>query len=134
MNNLYAALRLPNFASIEEVKNHRNNFIKIAHPDKVNEEQKEFADLITKTVNEAYETLGSPEKKAVYDASLKSYLEATENLKTENENLQTEMQEQKYLQTQLERENSKYKNLAWIFGGFVGVVVFVGAFKALQKK
>ncbi|MEY4925869.1 MAG: DnaJ domain [Bacteroidota bacterium] len=111
MENFYSAYNLPNFASIEEVKKHRNNLIKIAHPD-TTVADKEFATAFTAKVNAIFKQIGNVENKALYDAKLNKYLEQPEILANKNRQLEENMKNQMALTNYIENEAARYKKNA----------------------
>ena len=67
--NYYDILKIDKNASEQEIKESYKQMIKRYHPD-LYPGNKAKAESITRDLNEAYETLSDPEKKAIYDLSL----------------------------------------------------------------
>ena len=67
--NYYDVLRIDKNASSQEIKDSYKKLIKRYHPD-LYPGNKVRAESITRDLNEAYEVLSDPEKKAMYDLSL----------------------------------------------------------------
>lgn len=67
--NYYEILRVSKNASQEEIRNSYKNLIKRYHPDIYSGNQ-EYAEKITKELNDAYKTLSNEEKRKEYDNML----------------------------------------------------------------
>ena len=71
--NYYDVLGIDKNASQKEIKSSYKKLIKRYHPDLYPGNTKK-AEIITRNLNEAYEVLSDPEKKAIYDLSLQESL------------------------------------------------------------
>lgn len=67
--NYYDVLRIDKNASAQEIKDSYKKLIKRYHPD-LYPGNKVRAEAVTRDLNEAYEVLSDPEKRAMYDLSL----------------------------------------------------------------
>lgn len=69
MNNYYEVLGLPPEASQDEITKMYRKLSKKYHPDKNEDDAdlRQWADSMMKTLNEAYDVLGDPAKRAQYD-------------------------------------------------------------------
>ena len=74
MDNHYKTLGVPNFASLEDIKEAYRKLSKKFHPD-LNEGDKFFENKF-RELQSVYETLSNAKTRLVYDENLKSYLRA----------------------------------------------------------
>ena len=72
--NYYDVLRVDKNASSQEIKDSYKKLIKRYHPD-LYPGNKKKAEAITRDLNEAYETLSDPDKRAMYNLSLQPTIE-----------------------------------------------------------
>jgi curved DNA-binding protein len=63
----YQALGVPRTASSDEIRKAFRTLARQYHPDVAKEKNKKAAEEKFKTINEAYEVLGDPEKRKKYD-------------------------------------------------------------------
>ena len=70
--NYYDILQINQNASPEIIEKAYKTLAKKYHPDLQEEVNKKEAEEILKEINEAYEVLSNPEKKALYDQNLKN--------------------------------------------------------------
>ena len=70
--NYYDILQINQNASPEIIEKAYKTLAKKYHPDLQEESNKKEAEEILKEINEAYEILSNPEKKALYDQNLKN--------------------------------------------------------------
>lgn len=92
--NYYDILQINQNASPEIIEKAYKTLAKKYHPDLQSEENKKKSEEILKEINEAYEVLSNPEKKALYDQNLKNNnisKEAYDNLYNENQVLRNEL-------------------------------------------
>ena len=100
--NYYEILQINKNASPEIIEKAYKTLVKKYHPDIQENTNKEQAENLMKEINEAYETLSNPQKKAIYDQSLSENeisLEDLQNLYNENKNLAN-----KYINGNLRKE------------------------------
>lgn len=81
--NYYEILKVSKNASNKQIRDSYKKLIKQYHPD-IYKGNKEFAEKITKDLNDAYDTLSNAEKRAEYDLSLSSDYNINNNSNTTN--------------------------------------------------
>ena len=69
--NYYDILQINQNASPEIIEKAYKTLVKKYHPDLQEENNKREAEEILKEINEAYEILSNPDKKALYDQNLR---------------------------------------------------------------
>lgn len=92
--NYYEILQISPNASPEIIEKAYKTLAKKYHPDMQQNVNKQVAENLMKELNEAYETLSNPQKKEIYDQSLKKHEiseEQFQNLYNENKNLKKEL-------------------------------------------
>lgn len=103
--NYYDILQINQNASPEIIEKAYKTLAKKYHPDLQEESNKKEAEEILKEINEAYEILSNPDKKALYDQNLKNETisqEDYEKMYAQNERLKEELNNLK---------NNSYKNI-----------------------
>jgi len=131
MKNLYTLMQLDDFASIEEVKKKRNEFMKNIHPDKV-EGDSPFHNELAANINLAYETLGNVAKKEAYDKELM----ANQAEREKNEILSAVNHVQAQQTAMLKEENTKLKSnntVLKVLAGILGFGVLIALFSNNKK-
>lgn len=103
----YEILGISKKASAEEIKNAYKKLVKKYHPD-VYPGDKIFAEKKIKEINEAYDILSVPQKKAEYDESLNSSYSSTSNYYSSNYNQNTSSRNSTTRSSKYSYEN--YKN------------------------
>ena len=92
--NYYDILQINQNASPEIIEKAYKTLAKKYHPDLQEENNKKEAEEILKEINEAYEILSNPDKKALYDQNLKNETisqEDYEKMYVQNEKLKEEL-------------------------------------------
>lgn len=92
--NYYDILQINQNASPEIIEKAYKTLVKKYHPDLQEESNKRKAEEILKEINEAYEILSNPDKKALYDQNLKNETisqEDYEKMYVQNEKLKEEL-------------------------------------------
>lgn len=92
--NYYDILQINQNASPEIIEKAYKTLVKKYHPDLQEENNKREAEEILKEINEAYEILSNPDKKALYDQNLKNETisqEDYEKMYVQNEKLKEEL-------------------------------------------
>lgn len=111
--NYYEILEVDKKASPEIIKKAYNILAKKYHPDLQPENLKLMYEEKFKLINEAYETLSIPEKRAVYDSSLFESTISIEDyniIYTENQKLRNIIQE---LENNITQNNYQSSNIAY---------------------
>lgn len=86
--NYYEILQVDKNASPEIIEKVYKTLAKQYHPDLQSEENKKNSEEILKKINEAYETLSDPSKKAIYDKNIENqYITIDEYNKIYNQNI-----------------------------------------------
>lgn len=80
--NYYDVLRVDKNASSQDIKNSYKKLIKRYHPD-LYPGNKVRAESITRDLNEAYDILSDPDKRAMYDLSLETQTQVQEQIVSE---------------------------------------------------
>ena len=111
--NYYDILQINQNASPEIIEKAYKTLAKKYHPDLQEESNKKEAEEILKEINEAYEILSNPEKKALYDQNLKDETISNINLNsfnsTTNENPETDINQKKFDEIRKEQQELEYK-------------------------
>ena len=111
--NYYDILQINQNASPEIIEKAYKTLAKKYHPDLQEESNKKEAEEILKEINEAYEILSNPEKKALYDQNLKDETISNINLNsfnsTTNENPETDINQKKFNEIRKEQQELEYK-------------------------
>lgn len=111
--NYYDILQINQNASPEIIEKAYKTLAKKYHPDLQEESNKKEAEEILKEINEAYEILSNPEKKALYDQNLKDETISNINLNsfnsTTNENPETYINQKKFDEIRKEQQELEYK-------------------------
>ena len=92
--NYYDILQINQNASLEIIEKAYKTLAKKYHPDLQEENNKKEAEEILKEINEAYEILSNPDKKAIYDQNLKNETISQEDydkIYYQNEELKAEL-------------------------------------------
>lgn len=112
--NYYEILQVDKNASPEIIEKVYKTLAKQYHPDLQSEENKKNSEEIFKKINEAYETLSDPSKKAIYDKNIENqYITIDEYNKIYNQNilLKKELDNVKnYYTTYLNNLQTNYNN------------------------
>ena len=107
--NYYDILQINQNASPEIIEKAYKTLAKKYHPDLQEESNKKEAEEILKEINEAYEILSNPDKKALYDQNLKNETisqEDYEKMYVQNEELKEELNNLKN-----NTPNTQYSNI-----------------------
>ncbi len=107
--NYYDILQINQNASLEIIEKAYKTLAKKYHPDLQEENNKKEAEEILKEINEAYEILSNPDKKALYDQNLKNETisqEDYEKMYVQNEELKEELNNLKN-----NTPNTQYSNI-----------------------
>lgn len=107
--NYYDILQINQNASPEIIEKAYKTLAKKYHPDLQEESNKKEAEEILKEINEAYEILSNPDKKALYDQNLKNETisqEDYEKMYVQNEKLKEELNNLKN-----NTPNTQYSNI-----------------------
>lgn len=107
--NYYDILQINQNASPEIIEKAYKTLAKKYHPDLQEENNKKEAEEILKEINEAYEILSNPDKKALYDQNLKNETisqEDYEKMYVQNEELKEELNNLKN-----NTPNTQYSNI-----------------------
>ncbi len=107
--NYYDILQINQNASPEIIEKAYKTLAKKYHPDLQEESNKKEAEEILKEINEAYEVLSNPDKKALYDQDLKNETisqEDYEEMYAQNEKLKEELNNLKN-----NTNNNQYSNI-----------------------
>lgn len=107
--NYYDILQINQNASPEIIEKAYKTLAKKYHPDLQEENNKKEAEEILKEINEAYEILSNPEKKALYDQNLRNETisqEDYEKMYVQNEKLKEELNNLKN-----NTDNNQYSNI-----------------------
>ena len=111
--NYYDILQINQNASPEIIEKAYKTLAKKYHPDLQEENNKKEAEEMLKEINEAYEILSNPEKKALYDQNLKDETISNINLNsfnsTTNENPETDINQKKFDEIRKEQQELEYK-------------------------
>ena len=111
--NYYDILQINQNASPEIIDKAYKTLAKRYHPDLQEESNKKEAEEILKEINEAYEILSNPDKKALYDQNLKDETISNINLNsfnsTTNENPETDINQKKFDEIRKEQQELEYK-------------------------
>ena len=111
--NYYDILQINQNASPEIIEKAYKTLAKKYHPDLQEESNKKEAEEILKEINEAYEILSNPDKKALYDQNLKDETISNINLNsfnsTTNENPETDIDQKKFDEIRKEQQELEYK-------------------------
>ncbi len=111
--NYYDILQINQNASPEIIEKAYKTLAKKYHPDLQEESNKKEAEEILKEINEAYEILSNPDKKALYDQNLKDETISNINLNsfnsTTNENPETDINQKKFDEIRKEQQELEYK-------------------------
>ena len=108
--NYYDILQINQNASPEIIEKAYKTLVKKYHPDLQEENNKREAEEILKEINEAYEILSNPDKKALYDQNLKNETISQEDydkMHAQNEELKEELNN---LKNNINNQNSSSKN------------------------
>lgn len=114
--NYYDILQINQNASPEIIEKAYKTLAKKYHPDLQEASNKKEAEEILKEINEAYEILSNPEKKALYDQNLKNETisqEDVDKIKKEEQELEFRKQQIQY-QEQMEQARQKAYHDAYI--------------------
>ncbi len=114
--NYYDILQINQNASPEIIEKAYKTLAKKYHPDLQEENNKKEAEEILKEINEAYEILSNPDKKALYDQNLKNETISQENydkMYVQNEELEYKKRQLQY-QEQMEQARQKAYHDAYI--------------------
>lgn len=114
--NYYDILQINQNASPEIIEKAYKTLAKKYHPDLQEENNKKEAEEILKEINEAYEILSNPDKKAIYDQNLKNETisqEDYEKMYVQNEKLEYKRRQLQY-QEQIEQARQKAYHDAYI--------------------
>lgn len=119
--NYYEILKVSKNATPKQIRTSYKNLIKKYHPD-IYKGDKTFAEKITKELNDAYDTLSVPKKRAEYDLSLapppttqnnsyKSYYNYRQNYRATNTEAPKQTWDQKLKKKIYEYVDNHTKNL-----------------------
>ena len=114
MKNYYDILEISKLASPEVVEKAYKTLVKKHHPDLQSDNSKQNAENKMKDLNEAYEVISNPEKRAQYDKKLSQY--ETKQINTIHNKPQTSMSNQPSNTNsyQSKSQNKKFESLAKI--------------------
>ena len=114
MKNYYKILQVDKDASPEIIKVAYKLLVKKNHPDLKEGEDKKNAEEKIKEINEAYDVLSNPTKKAEYDQTLTIETISSEQYEAiiaENQNLKNELSYYKFYYNRTNCTQMKYRNM-----------------------